>query len=381
VLFIINRLLTGGAERHLVELICRGVSKRRFSADVVLLKSRGDPAGPSRQNDLTPALQESGVQVRDGWLRHKYDASAISQLLRFTAQTRPDVVYTHTGANELFLSAIVAALQGVRTTCAVHTTKKTGAGERFSVLQRILMRRASAVVGLAPSHRQYLIAAEGLNPARTTYIYHGVDENQFHPRTGARPNLVAALAERRVIGVVGNLLPDKGHHILIEALPRVIEQHPDVSLVFAGNDPSPSGEIKAALQAQAQRLGLADRVVLLGHRSDVACILAGLDVFVLPSLRETFSMAILEAMACGLPVVITNVGSLQEMVANGHEGFIVEPNDLTALADRLNLVLSDRGRAKAIGIAARHRVERDFTLDRMVDQYANLFDRLVQCNR
>jgi len=87
-------------------------------------------------------------------------------------------------------------------------------------------------------------------------------------------------------------------------------------------------------------------------------------------------MAVLEAMACGLPVVATNVGSLPEMLSDGEEGFIVEPNDPSALADRLNVVLANNATADAMGRAARRRVERQFTLDRMVDEYALLFDRL-----
>src|SRR5437870_4499704 len=91
VLFVVNSLAAGGAERHLVELVSRGTVKRRFAADVVLLKSRRREL----PNDLSPNLEKAGVTVRDGWFRWKYDPSAVVNLLRFVRQTRPDIMYTH----------------------------------------------------------------------------------------------------------------------------------------------------------------------------------------------------------------------------------------------------------------------------------------------
>jgi glycosyltransferase involved in cell wall biosynthesis len=381
ILCIVNSLFAGGAERHLVDLVCQGIAKDRFSADVVCLKPRPDGATDTLPtNDLGVQLKDSGVRVQDGWLRHKYDPSAIRNLLCFMAQTRPDIVYTHTGTNELLLAWIARVVRGVHTVCAVHTTKNTAAGQHFSAPQRLLMRRASRVVGVAASHRQYLLGSEGLHEARTVCIYNGVDETRFHPKIGPRVDLAPNLVGRRVVGVVGNLLWEKGQHVLLEGMPRVVEQHPDVALVFVGSDPSPRRHVESALRARARQLGIDERVIFLGYRPDMECVLHGLDLFVLPSLpmRETFSIAALEAMASGLPVLVTRVGSLQDMITDGKEGFLVESNDSSVLANRLNLLLGDPVRARAMGMAGRRRVERNFTLDRMVDQYTALFDCLVQ---
>jgi glycosyltransferase involved in cell wall biosynthesis len=377
VLFIINYLLAGGAERHLVELVRRGMGKGRFCADVLCLKSSRTFAGERQRNDLSPELRQIGVYVRDGWLRHKYDVWGGVEVLRLVAMTRPDVVYTHMGINELCLGTAIHGMFGTPTVCAVHMTKQTGAGEHLGSAQRVLLRRASVVVSIAPSHRAYLLASEGLDPSRTIYIQHGVDEVRFHPKRSSRSGCLGELTGRRVIGVVGNLLRDKGHHILLQAMPRVLAEHPDVAVVFAGHDPSPTKEVETALRMQAQQMGLSDRVVFLGYREDVDCVVRGLDIFVLPSLRETFPMAILEAMASGVPVVATQVGSIHEMITDGQEGFLVQPNDGSALADRLNLLLDDPARLHAMGCAGRQRVERQFTLDRMTEEYAVLFDRLA----
>jgi glycosyltransferase involved in cell wall biosynthesis len=155
-------------------------------------------------------------------------------------------------------------------------------------------------------------------------------------------------------------------------------------VVFVGGDLSSESRVEADLKARARALGVSQRVEFLGVRHDIGRVLHGLDLFVLPSLRtatETFSVAVLEAMASALPVIISRVGSLPDMVSDGREGFVVEPDNAQALSDRINLLLVDPLRAKQVGAAARARVELQFTLDRMVDQYSALFDELRQRSR
>jgi glycosyltransferase involved in cell wall biosynthesis len=139
------------------------------------------------------------------------------------------------------------------------------------------------------------------------------------------------------------------------------------------------GARRAILERQAERLEIADRVVFLGIRRDVDAILGGLDAFVLPALpaRETFSIAVLEAMACGLPIVATRVGSMPDMIHDGCEGFLVRAGDAGDLADRLCQLMADENLARSMGAAARARVEAEFTLDAMVSGYGDLFHRLA----
>src|SRR5205085_12422602 len=151
VLFLLNHLLAGGAERHVVELIRRGHAKGSFDVDVVLLKP--DPSEPSQTpaTDLASELENDGLSVQRGWLQHKYDPSVLLRLIQFVRRTQPDIIYTHQGANELFFATVLHAALGKRTVCAVHSMKKTVEGERFSRLQRALMRTSSQVIGIAPS--------------------------------------------------------------------------------------------------------------------------------------------------------------------------------------------------------------------------------------
>lgn len=364
VLFLVNTLSTGGAERHLVELVRRGALHNKFKAYVVCLKQPGE---------LTHELQSAGVPIQWGWLAHKYNPAAIQRVVEFAATTQSNLVYSHTGRNELFLAQIARTFLGIPSVCVVHTTTNAAAGEHFDRFQRILMRRASAVVALANKHHKYLIDSERLDPRRTVRIYHGIDHVRFCPRAGPPMPILPSLTDRRVIGVVGSLTREKGHRVLLEAIPRVIARCPDATFVFAGAGPE-----EHILRHTVATLGLGDRVIFLGVRQDVHRVLLGLDVFVLPSLpfRETFSVATLEAMASAVPVVVTRVGSMDELVNDGREGFVVAPGDSAALADRVVTILHDRGLARQMGLAGRDRVERNFTVDTMVEAYTSLFRRL-----
>jgi glycosyltransferase involved in cell wall biosynthesis len=356
--FVVNHLRLGGAERHLVDLVRGGTRAGRFEAEVVCLKERGP---------LASELDQAGVPVRGPWLRYRFDGRALRELMRAGRRWPADVLYTHHGANELALAQVSKAAFGTPTVAAVHVTPQRATGRHFSRTQRWLLRRTTVVVAIAPSQREHLIVEAALEPRKTVAIVNGVDHTRFHPEASAE------VGAPSTIGVVASLLPEKGHAILIEAMRRVVSANNDARLLVVGQGPC-----EAALREQTRVLGLASHVCFLGPRTDVETILPKLAAFALPALPggQTVPLAVLEAMACSIPVVVTRVGSMADMVRDGCEGFVVSAGDPRALADRLSLLLTDRARAQDMGKAGRARVVADFTLDRMVDEYSRLFESL-----
>jgi glycosyltransferase involved in cell wall biosynthesis len=154
---------------------------------------------------------------------------------------------------------------------------------------------------------------------------------------------------------------------LIDALARLRERS-GWRLAIAGR-----GEEEPRLRAQAATLGIGDRVHLLGFRDDVADILAAGDVFTMPSLSEGLPLALVEGMSFGLPVVVTRVGGVPEVVTDGVEGLIVPPSDAGALAAALEALLQDPARRQQMGAAARTRAIRDYALSTMADRYERLY--------
>jgi glycosyltransferase involved in cell wall biosynthesis len=192
-------------------------------------------------------------------------------------------------------------------------------------------------------------------------------EAQGYPRDRlvTIPNGVAAtppadpvrLADGPTILEVARLADVKGQRQLIRALACL-----DATAVLVGRDLEQGGAYEATLRDEARRLGVADRVILAGYREDVPALLAGCDVFCLPSRAEGMPLVVLEAMAQARPVVATAVGGTPELVVDGETGLLVPPDDVDALARALKRALSDPGLATRMGEAGRARVERDFSL-------------------
>ncbi len=168
----------------------------------------------------------------------------------------------------------------------------------------------------------------------------------------------------------------KGHQYLIAGIPAVLEQCPNTSFVFAGR-----GQLEAELTEQVYRLGLEKRVHFIGLRQDIPRILAMLDVFVLPSLSEGLSMAILEAMVAGKPVVATQVGGNPELVVDGETGFLVPPRDSQALAESMVVLLTNKKLAAQLAENGKRRAEGQFSLGNMVRAYQTLYDDCLEGSR
>jgi glycosyltransferase involved in cell wall biosynthesis len=170
--------------------------------------------------------------------------------------------------------------------------------------------------------------------------------------------------------VAARLHEEKGHAVLWRALPEVLREVPGLVVLCAGEGPH-----RAAIEADAQRLGLARSVRFLGQRADVPVLMALSSVVVLPSLAESFGLAALEAMSLGRPVVASRAGGLPEVVADGETGLLADVGDASGLAAGLRALVADTARAAAMGEAGRRRAAL-FTGERMVRGYEAVYDGL-----
>ncbi len=171
--------------------------------------------------------------------------------------------------------------------------------------------------------------------------------------------------------MVARFHPVKDHRMLLHAFAELLKTHPDVDLLLAGDGP-----LRRELEQQCGELKIADRVKFLGVRSDVPNLLQAADVFTLTSLSEAASLTLLEAMASGLPVVVTNVGGNPEIVRDGREGLLVPRGDATAAAAAFRILFDDPELAARLGAAGPKRVHDHFQLEQTIDAYAELYERL-----
>lgn len=249
------------------------------------------------------------------------------------------------------------------------------APKRYShrALYRLASHLVSGFVAISDRVGKAMIEVIGPIGDKITVICNGVDTRRYGPaidKTLIRSRL-GLEANARLIIMVGTLKRVKGHCHMIEAMTSLVPRYPDLHLLLVGD-----GELREELQAQVARLDL-ECIHFLGNRHDVPDLLAASDIFVLPSLWEGLSMALLEAMASGLPIVASEVSGTVQAIIPNETGILVPPGDVQRLTDAIEQLLSDPVRAQAMGSAARRRVEAEFSAQKQADEHLALYHRLL----
>jgi glycosyltransferase involved in cell wall biosynthesis len=221
--------------------------------------------------------------------------------------------------------------------------------------------RLIAVSNAVAGHAVHL----GARPEAVRVIANGVDVQQFRPGAG-RENGAFRVA------CVGRLIFNKGPQYLVEAASEVLRARPEAEFLFVGDGP-----LRPHLEERARQLGVSHRLTFLGTRPDVAAILQTCDILVRPSLLEGMPLTVLEAMACGLPVVATPVSGTAELVRHGKNGLLVPPADPASLARAILRLMEDKPMREAQGRKARRLVERGYSWDAVADKTLAVYRELL----
>jgi glycosyltransferase involved in cell wall biosynthesis len=287
-------------------------------------------------------------------------------LRRLLAWRRFDVVNTHSSTDTWSAALACATL---RDAPPLVRTRHISAPAPGNAATRWLYTRAAArIVTTGEKLRRQVIEETGALAENVVSIPTGIDLGRFRPadRKAARAALRLA-SEGPLIGIVATLRSWKGHRHLLEAFAAL--ERADARLVIVGDGPQ-----RAALEALALDLSIAGRVVFAGHQADVAPWMQALDLLCLPSYaNEGVPQALMQAMACGLPVVTTPVGSIEEIVTHGSTGVLVPPGDPARLRAAIAELLADPARREALGTAAHAAALARFGEDRMVDRMLEVF--------
>ncbi len=364
VLHIIDSLSVGGAERLLVALTGR-IDQQAFETYVCCL---GVIDGNVLASDLA-GLSAPPYVVNS---RRLYNPRLITEIARYITTHNIDVV--HTQLTHADIAGRVAARLAKRPVISTLQNEPRDY-ERQRIDRRWLERYTARylttrLVGVSQRIRDMFVQEWRIPADRVCTIYNAVPMEDYLaiPETSA-----LASPDGPMITNIGRLTEQKAQHIFLSAARMVLDRRPDARFMIVGR-----GHLEQPLREQAQRLGIADRVTFTGVRRDIPNVLAESDVFVLSSFWEGLPLTAVEAMAAARPVVLTDVGGNRELVESGKNGLIVPPGDVPALATALLSLLDDRERRLAMGRAARARVQHDFNIDTIVDQYESLYRALVR---
>ncbi len=362
VMFINTTLEVGGAETLLVNLV-RRLDRTRFAPEICCLKSRGTLGG----------MLADEMPVFDEFLRSKYDLRVLGRLTRLFRGRRIDAVVTVGAGDKMFWGRLAARRAGVPVVCsALHST---GWPDGVGRLNRLLTPLTDAFIAVAPPHGRHLVEREGFPAHRVRVIPNGVDVDRFCPR-GREMALADQLGippEAPVAAILAALRPEKDHEMFLQVAAKLRQRFQDAHFLVIGD-----GSLRGRLEQLTHELSLADCVHFLGTRSDVPTLLSLATVVLLTSRNEANPVSILEALACGRPVVATRVGSVSEMVLDGRVGYLVEPQDAVGMAERVGELFADPAKAERFGATGRQHVVAHGSLERMVWGYEQLLSDLYE---
>jgi len=355
--YVIWSLGLGGAEQVVIRL-AGDMARRGHRVSIFTLNDPGTFAA---------AAQAHGVEVISVAKRSRYDISVLWRLRQAFRARQLDVVHTHLwGAN--VWGRIAARWARVPRLVVTEHNVDTWKRPHHFVIDRCLAPWASSLVAVSHEVRMFY-ERHGVGRGRWQVVYNGVDASTSPARR--RGEAYAAMGierEEPVVGWIGRLVPAKAPEVLLDAVERAVKAMPSLKVLVIGDGP-----LRARIEAEVARRGLQRTVQLTGLRRDVPELLAGMDALVFSSEREGLSMAMLEAMAAGVPVIATRVGGTPELIEDGVSGLLAEPGRPQELADRLVELLTHPERAAAMCTTARTRVEHAFSLTRMVEAHDALY--------
>ncbi len=301
-------------------------------------------------------------------------------LLERLKRGRYDILHTHTHYSNL-IGVIIGWLMRIPVRVATQHTSLSCFPRWFWRLSGLVMnsRCTSKIIAVSNETKQFCTSRMKVREEKVVVVHNGVDVQEYNPRkvsSSAQDSLRKSIGLSNgdsLILTVARLVPEKGHLYLIEAAAQVVKQRPDARFVFIGEGP-----LRNILEEHTRSLHLQDYVRFLGLREDVAELLSITSVFVLPAIAEAMPLSVLEAMASGVPVVVTDVGGVKEVINNGVSGLIVPPANSNELAQSILKLLNDQHLSRVMGRNARERVMRELGWENTFAQYEVIYDSLLR---
>lgn len=365
VVFIHHFSELGGAEQFLVSLW----ENRRAAYDAILVnQSEGALAVSARAAGVRHvALSLPGWRKWNAWFSRKL---AVARIVKLARREKGDVICS--GCYRVTPYAVAAAkILGIPCVTILQDFIDEVKQRKFHVLQcdRLVAVSQQLAARVSPGY-----------PRKIEVIHNGIDFRRVsacHADVTAFRDEWGIPAEALVVGMIAHILPWKGHKIFLDAMTRVHAQRPDVFFVIVGESLYQHELNMDALKVEAQRLGIAHRVVFTGGRDDVFLILRAVDILVHPSEKEAFGRVIIEAMAMGVSVVATRCGGPQEIIEHGETGLLVDVGDAEAMARETSRLLEDAALRKALGERGRQHVEQDFDSARLTEPFNRMIGELA----
>jgi glycosyltransferase involved in cell wall biosynthesis len=302
--------------------------------------------------------------------RMEMDLSAAWRLSRVIRQLRPDIVHAH-DPHGVAMAALALSMSTERRTPRLVASRRVDFHLARNAFSRWKYRQVDRFICASEAIRRMLIG-DGVPAARTVTVHEGIDLAHVDAAPPADLHKELWLPHQApIVGNIAALVPHKGQRHLVDAAAEVLRAQPETHFVIAGE-----GELRGALEHQIRQHHLDKRVTLMGFRTDPLSVLKALDIFVMSSVTEGLGTSLLDAMACGKPVVASRTGGIPEVVADGETGILVPPRDHRALAAAIVRLLGDKALRDRMGAAGLARVRQHFTAEIMATRTMDVYREL-----
>lgn len=363
ILFLTARLdKLGGSENNILALV-KNLPGTTFTPYVLALQG----------GELLQQIKGMGVYAGEVGLQFILSREGLVKgykFLRFLRERQVDILVTYHEDADIW-GGLIGRLAGVPVIVSNKRDMGYQVTRKHLMAYRYINRCFHGFIAVSHAVKMHLVSSQGIPESKVEVIYNGVEQNGYnaHENKHYLHALLKVPTHHRMVGMVGSFRPVKGQEFFVRAAAKVLEVHQDVEFVIAGYKDT---DYYTKISALIDDLGIRHKVHCIGHRTDVARILTSLDVFVLSSLHEGFSNALLEAMANGLPVIATNSGGNAEIITP-ETGILVGPGKIDDLSNAILGLLTDRSWREIMGRHARALVRSQFPLERMLLSYEDLF--------
>jgi len=367
IVLVIASLRTGGKEKLVIDLL-RHLNPERFSVTVCVMN------GGELLSEIPPQ-----ITVHANLAQFKGDVIGFAARLgRILRTTQPDLVYCLSYRIPSWVSRLWAAGLHIPVIYELHGVGQVG-DRHLDITERLLFNRLTAhMIAIGNGMRDNFIH-DGFPANQITVIPNGIDTERYRPqinRQQLKASILSVDADTPLIGCIAQLRPEKNLGLLLRVFANIRQSHPNTQLIMVGD-----GSERPTLEGQIQQLGLGDGVQLLGMRSDIPNVLNCFDVMVLTSSTEASPLVILEAGACGVPVVATDVGEIHQMIIDGKTGLLAPNGDQTALTEHIRTLLNDDALRQMMGMAARDHIQTQYSIRASVAARETLFQQLTHTRK
>jgi glycosyltransferase involved in cell wall biosynthesis len=376
VLLVISNLEYGGAQRQIVEL-ANNMDPARYEMHICSL------------SDYTPLQQDlHGADKRLHIIkkRWKFDASVVPKLSKLAQKLNIDIIHSFLFDAEI-ASRLAGLLAKIPAVIGSERNSHYHLKNRQILAYRVTRRAVDIIIANSTAGATFNAKIQGLNMSYYRVVHNGVNTTRFYPRNDRNciKQSLGISQDEQLVGMFASFKVQKNHPLAFAAMKQVFQHVPEARFVMIGEElykgMHGSDKYRQDMDRLVDEMGIRSRCYFLGNRDDVEKLYCACDVTILPSLFEGTPNVLLESMACGVPVVATDVADNAKIVIEGKTGFLVSLNDDMRMAEKIISLLRNESLRKQLGMNARQWVHEEFSCKRLAEKIAAVYDEVLSSHQ